>query len=159
MKSLDQLKEMGDDYQLKYCWARAVEWEMLPAFVAQPVLPMLFAIYPWKTVLVGLLVVNFVWNLVFCTAVISLPLAAFAMVWTKLKWLPMGGFGTYFVWQHHWLLAAFTLFTPIVCTLLGNITLRRPVGLIQEFFMLHLGHVKTEPSAEVARYLSRLAGS
>jgi hypothetical protein len=155
MNVLDDLKQMPNDYQLTYCWARAVEWKMLPAFIAQPVLPLLFLIVPWKAALIGLVTINFIWNLVFCTAVVSLPLAAFAMLWTKSKWISMVALGGYFSWRRYWLLAGLTILTPIIAAILGSLVLRRPVGLIQEFFMLQLGHVKTDPSPEVARYLSR----
>jgi hypothetical protein len=158
MNVIDDLKRLDEDYQLKYCWARAVEWKMLPAFVAQPVFPLLFLIYSWKNVLIGVLVTNLIWNLVFCTAVVSLRLAALAMLWSKLKWLSIVTLGGYFIWRHHWFLAGLTVLTPIVAAVLGVLILRSPDGLIQEFFMLQLGHVKTEPSPEVARYLSRSTG-
>lgn len=158
MSLLEDLKAFPEDYQLKYCWARAVEWKMLPAFVAQPVLPILLLLYPWKNVLIGLIAANVIWNLVFCTAIVSLPVAALAMLWSRLKWLTILIVGGYFIWRHRWFLAGLTIFTPIVTALLGALALRSPTGLIQEFFMLQLGHIKTEPSPEVARYLRRSAG-
>jgi hypothetical protein len=158
MSVIDELREMPDDYQLKYCWARAVEWKMWPAFIAQPLLPVLYLLYPWKRVLLGLFAVNFIWNLFFCTAVISLPLAGIGMVWTKTKWIGMVVLFGVFAWHHDWIPAILSLLTPLAAPLIGVLTLRRPVGLIQEFFMLHLGHVKTEPRPEVARYLSKSTG-
>ncbi len=158
MSVIDQLKEMPDEYQLKYCWARAVEWAMLPAFAGQPILPILYLFYPWKIVLLGVISANFIWNLVLCTAVVSLPIAATGMLWSKLKWFSMIGIAGYFLWQHKWFLLVLTALTPIVAATVGQLAVRRPIGLIQEFFMLQLGHVKTEPSPEVQRYLSRGAG-
>ena len=103
-------------------------------------------------------VINLVWNFVFCTAVVSLPLSAFSMLWNKLKWLTIVVFGGYFIWRHNWVLGGLTIFTPIVAALIGILVFRSPVGLIQEFFMLQLGHVKIDPSPEVARYLQRSVG-
>lgn len=158
MSVVDQLRDMPDDYQLQYCWARAVEWKMFVAFLAQSILPVLYLFYSWKLVLLGLLVANSIWNLLLCTAVISLRLAAAAMLWSKLKWLSITVLGVYFLWSRQWLVASLTALTPIIAALVGQLTLRRPVELIQEFFMLQLGHVKTDPSPEVQRYLSKTAG-
>lgn len=158
MKVLDDLKQLPEDYQLKYCWARAVEWKMLPAFVAQPVLPILFLIFPWKNILIGLMAINLVWNFAFCTAVVSLSVAAFSILWNKLKWLTIVVVGGYFIWRHNWFLGGLTIFTPIVAAFIGVLVLRSPIGLIQEFFMLQLGHVKIDPRPEVARYLQRSTG-
>lgn len=158
MSIIDDLRQQPDDYQLKYCWARAVEWKMWPAFIAQPIIPVLYIFYPWKIVLLLVLVANFTWNLLLCTAVISLSLAGVGMLWSKLKWLTMVIACVFFAWHRSWLLAILSILTPLIAPLVGVITVRRPVGLIQEFFMLQLGHIKTDPSPEVARYYNRTAG-
>jgi hypothetical protein len=158
MNVIDDLKRQPDDYQLKYCWARAVEWKMWPAFIAQPLLPVFYLFYSWKIVLLGLLIVNFAWNLVFCTVIVSLPLAGIGMLWTKLKWIAMVVVFGVCAWHHNWIPAILSLLTPLIAPLIGVLTIRRPVGLIQEFFMLQLGHIKTEPSPEVARYYSDTTG-
>ncbi|MBZ5524783.1 MAG: hypothetical protein LAP21_21300 [Acidobacteriia bacterium] len=158
MSVIDDLRQHPDDYQLMYCWARAIEWKMWPAFVAQPLLPLFYIFYPWKLVLLGLVIVNFTWNLMFCTAFISLPLTAIGMLWAKLKWIAMAvAFGA-FAWRHNWILAILSLSTPLIAPFIGVLTVRRPVGVIQDFFMLQLGHVKADPSPEIARYLSKIAG-
>lgn len=159
MNTLDQLKRMPNEYQFQYCWARAVEWRMLPAFVAQPILPILYLFLPWQSVLLWVFAANFIWYLAFCTAAISLPVAAAAMVWTKMKWFSLVGVGGYLLCTHQWVISLLTLFTPIVAAVIGQITVRRQIDLIQEFFMLQLGHVKTDASPEVQRYITRVQGS
>jgi hypothetical protein len=156
MTWIDQLRAESPEYRVLYAWSRAVEWQMLPALISQPVAPVFFLLVGWKRTLLAVVIANFAWTLVFCTAVISLPLAAYCMMWAKLKWLSILGFGIFFALSHEWTLFALTLGTPLILPLVGQIILRRPTGMIQEFMLLTLGLEHRPPSSRVQAYLNRV---
>jgi hypothetical protein len=147
--------QLTPEEKYKRCWARAVEWAEWPAFLSQPFVPILYWYFGWKSTLLSLLVANLVWNTVFCTAVVSLPLAVHGMMFVRLKWPIMAIVSVMFVSRHMWGMACLTILTPLVMGVLGEIRFRRPINEIQEFFMLQLGHLKTKPSDRAARYLSK----
>ena len=155
MKKLDMLKSSPGDFQLTYCWARAVEWQMWVAFILQPVVPILYIFMPWKTVMLLVFGCNFVWNLLFCTAAPILKVAMYGLQWTRLKWVSILACGIYFALHKQWILVSLTVCTPLVAPIIGNLIIRRPTGLIQEFFMLQLGHVSEQPRPQIIRFLER----
>jgi hypothetical protein len=112
--------------------------------------------FGWIETLLWIAAINFVWNLAFCTAVISLQLAAFGMLWTKLKWLSIAGYGFYFRSKREWMLAVLTFATPIVLPAIGNVVARPPTTIIQEIMALSLGLAPTDPSPQTRRYLDKI---
>jgi hypothetical protein len=156
MRWIDELCAMSPEHRVRYAWARAVEWERFPAFVSQPIVPPLFVLIGWKRTLLGILVVNFLWNLVFCSAVISLRLSTLGMIWAKLKWFSVLGFGVYFAASRQWALFGLTLAVPILIPFLSELILRHPTKVIQEFLLLPLGLAHGPQSPEVVSYLKKI---
>ena len=150
----EDLQAMPEEYRMKYAWARAVEWQMFPAFVAQPLVPLCYLFLSWQRTLVLVVFLNFAWNLICCKAFISVSLAAYGMLWTKLKWITMAACGAYFLVEHEWRLLILTLSTPLLLPLLGNLVIRRPTNHIQEFMLLPLGLINKQPGPAVERYLA-----
>jgi hypothetical protein len=155
MPAIDGLKQLPSDYQKTYCWARAVEWQMWIAFIAQPLLPPLYIMFPWRRVLLILLGLNFIWNLLLCTAFPMLDWAIIGLQWTRVKWVTIVSCSVVFMIHRQWLLLTLSIFTPLIAPLIGNVIIRRPTGLIQEFFMLRLGHVAFEPRPQILKFLER----
>lgn len=153
---LDELRAEPTEYRVMYAWARALEWEIFPAFISQPLVPLLYVLLGWKQTLFWILGINFVWNLVFCTAVISLQLAAFGMLWAKLKWFSIAGYGIYFGVRREWGLLGLTMGVPVIMPALGALIIRHPTKIIQEFMLLTLGLEHTPPSPQVEKYLKKL---
>ena len=129
---------------------------MLPAMASQPLVPACYVLFGWKDTLLAIVIVNFIWNLAFCTAVISLQLAAYSALWTKSKWISMLGFGVYFACRRDWTLLTLTLGTPVILFLLGQLIVRRPTATIQEFMLLTLGLENRHPSSRVQSFLDRI---
>jgi hypothetical protein len=51
---------------------------------------------------------------------------------------------------------AFTLVSPLILPLLGNVVVRHPTGVIQEFMALSLGLVPNRPSSSLTKYLENI---
>src|SRR5216684_3827090 len=95
------------------CHMRAVEWQVWPAFVAQPIVPILYLYYSWWKVLVGVIVLNLLWSAV-RTHVISLPLAILGMLFVRLKWAVIPVSAVLLGRSHLWFGCFLTLATPLV---------------------------------------------
>ena len=104
----------------------------------------------------GILIVNFLWNLVFCSAMISLRLSTLGMIWAKLKWFSAIGLGVYFAASRQWALFGLTLAVPILMPFLSELILRHPTKVIQEFLLLPLGLGHWPQPPEVVSYLKKI---
>src|ERR1700686_1391979 len=109
------------------CHLRAVEWQVWPAFVAQPIVPILYLYYSWWRVLVGVIILNLIWSTV-RTHVISLPLAILGMLFVRLKWLVIPVSAFMLSRSDMWFVCVLTLATPLVLPLIGEVT-PKPIGL------------------------------
>ena len=57
-------EEHTDEQNLRWAWLRAVEWREWPAYLSQPIIPILLYFYPWEWVIVSIAVSTFLWWLV-----------------------------------------------------------------------------------------------
>ena len=89
------LMGLTDDELKQWLWLRAVEWNRWPAYVTQPIVPILLILFPWFYVLVALYVVGVLWCLV-RYAFVSVGLAYAAPLFVMpLKWPAALGCGIY----------------------------------------------------------------
>lgn len=89
-----------DEEIRRWLWLRAVEWAAFPAFLSQPVAPILFIYFPWYFVLLGVVVLGFIWRFIRYSFV-SVRLAravVVPVVW--LKWPASIGSSIY-LFIHH----------------------------------------------------------
>lgn len=137
------------------CYARAVEWQVWPAFVAQPVVPILYLYFSWWKVLLSVIVLNLLWSTL-RTHVVSLPLAVLGMLFARLKWVVIPILAFLFAWSRRWGLCLLTLATPLVLLAIGEVT-PKPTGLekrISSYFMLQLGYVdRDDPDPEYKEFV------
>jgi len=75
-----------DQENLTWCYIRAIEWKAWPAFVSQPVIPILFIFFQWYYVLLALIIVSWLWAFV-RHRFVSPPLAELAVFFVKVKWI------------------------------------------------------------------------
>jgi hypothetical protein len=131
---------------------RAIEWAAWPAFVTQPVIPILFIFFPVLSVIVGLLIADFLWRFIRYSFV-SPELAKTGALFTVfLKWPSALGSAVYlFIHQQHGL-AIFALLWPLLAgfvsapvsffaSLVGHPTL---VGRIELELAKRVGYVSQD---------------
>jgi hypothetical protein len=152
---LDAFRSLNAQQSAVRCYLRAVEWQEWPAFVAQPIVPILYLYHPWWKILLSVIVLNLLWSTV-RTHVISLPLAIVGMLFVRLKWVAIPIVAFLFARLHLWFGCLLTLATPIVLPLVGEIT-PKPIGLenqISKYFMLQLGYVNSDdPDPEYQEFV------
>src|SRR5438874_7290825 len=128
-----------DQENLTWCWLRAVEWNAWPAFVSQPIVPLLFLIWPWWLVVVSVFVVNVFWGLFVRYNLISPALAEFGVYFVKTKWLTVPFVVVLLIMWNQYLPAIVTLLWPWLAGIVGHL----PVGLVgktQKMFMARFGY-------------------
>ena len=64
---------------------RAVEWATFPAFVSQPVAPIMFIFPPWCWFIAAIAVLGILWSLIryFCINVTIVTITCFTVAWAK----------------------------------------------------------------------------
>lgn len=134
--------EHSDDENLRWSLLRALEWGGWPLFVAQPVAPILFLVFPWWQVAVVILILNWLWALV-RYKYISLTLASFGCLFVRLKWFAAIGVGIYFLVEGNYFLAVISALWPIITLIMGLVSPPFQTGKLQGLFMNKLGYGKT----------------
>jgi hypothetical protein len=76
-----------DDENLRWCWLRAVEWDAYPFFISQPLIPLLFAIFFWWKILIGLFLAQFLWTIFIRIRIVNAGISAAGPVIVMTKWL------------------------------------------------------------------------
>ena len=65
---------------------RAVEWNVLPAFASQPLVPILFLFLPWYLVVAAVVLLNFLWSKVRYSYVNATVANAICLFVVYAKW-------------------------------------------------------------------------
>jgi hypothetical protein len=106
------------DELTRLCWLRAVEWLAWPAFLSQPLLPILYIYYPIYRVVLAVVLLGFLW-LPLRHRFASLQLATLGCFWVRLKWLtiPIGLFVLFR--EGRYVALATTMATPWIAPLLN----------------------------------------
>jgi hypothetical protein len=110
------------------CMLRAMEWMVWPAFVSQPLLPVLYIFYPVYWVLVAVFIAGLLW-MPFRYRLASLPLATLGCYWVRLKWatIPVGV--VVLLYQARYIAAVVALATPLLA---GTLNLPGKGGIVEE---------------------------
>lgn len=130
--------EHSDEENLRWCWLRAVEWGRWPLFIAQPVAPVLLMFYPWKSVVLGVIVGNFLWAIV-RYSVVSVDLAYLGALFVHSKWLVSLVTGVLLLHRDDYFVAALAGFWPLVTLVIGVLPTTQ-IGKLQKLFMRELGY-------------------
>ena len=74
---------------------RALAWVALPAFVSQPLAPIMFVFFPWYWVITAIGVLGFLWSLIghFCVNVTVIAIVYSMVIWAR--WLSAIGSAIY----------------------------------------------------------------
>ncbi len=133
----------SDDENVRWSWMRAVEWISWPAFVSQPIMPVLFWLYPtqWGGLLLVLVAFNFLWQYGISAERVSVPLASLGCLFVRLKWIACP-VAAYFLWSSDFPYQAFAaLLWPVAVYAFASIRIVRiDIGAVQDRFMLRLGY-------------------
>lgn len=139
--------ENTDETNLRFCWLRAVEWLNWPVFVSQTVAPILLLWQDWRTVVLMVLICNYLWVLLVRYHAASVRLAYLGVLAVRLKWVVCPAAGAYLWFQHRQLEAGLALGWPVLVMMLGLvpvlgtlITIPGQIGRVQTTFMAKLGY-------------------
>jgi hypothetical protein len=102
----------------RFCWLRAVEWIAWPAFLSQPLLPILYVYHPVYWVLLGAILAGFLW-LPLRHRFASLQLATMGCLWVRVKWLTIPVALFVLFQQRRYMTVALTLATPWLASILN----------------------------------------
>jgi len=112
---------LSDEEKALWCQLRAIEWAEWPLFVTQPVIPILLALMPWWQLLVGILILSWVWPLV-RTSFVSVSLLRIGVHFVRLRWPVSIGMAAYLAVSGRYWLAVLAVFWPIVAVVLQILT-------------------------------------
>ncbi len=130
-----------DDEIKRWLWLRAVEWAALPAFVSQPLAPVLLIFFPWYWVLGGVILLGILW----CPMrylFVNITIATFAcLIVTWLKWPAAVGSAIYLFLHDQPVLAVVALLWPLVG---GFVGIPGKVGVIELAFAKKIGFAPSD---------------
>ena len=127
----------SDEEIRRWLWLRAVEWGAFPAYLSQPVAPILFIFYPWYFVVLWIFVLGVVWCFVRYSFV-SIHLAGavvLPVVW--LKWPAAIGSSIYLFCHHQIGGGVVALIWPLVASFAG---IPAKIGVIELTFAKKIGY-------------------
>jgi len=98
---------------------RAIEWAGWPAFISQPLVPVLLFFVSWAYVLATLLIIDFLWCIV-SQSLVNAHLANLGSLFVIVfKWPAAIGGAIYFSLDHQYDLAAMSLLWPMLAGFIG----------------------------------------
>jgi len=120
-----------EDEIKRWLWLRAIEWGAFPAYLSQPVAPILFIFYHWYFVVLGVVALGLIWCF-FRYSFVSVGLSSavvLPVVW--LKWPAAVGSSIYLFVHHQHAAGVVALLWPLVHLLvcpdrLGSLSWRWP---------------------------------
>lgn len=93
---------------------RAIEWAAWPAFVTQPIVPILFIFFPFVTVILALVIADFLWRFVRYSFVVPSLAKSGALFCGLLTWPGAIGSAIYLLAHHRYGMAPFAIFWPFL---------------------------------------------
>jgi hypothetical protein len=112
---------------------RALEWGNWPLFIVQPIAPVLLLFIDWWKLLIGVMLLDWVWALIRFRYQ-SIILALFAAIFVRLKWISSIALGIYFLIKQAYFLSILSFLWPIITMLLVYFTPPFEVGRMQNMF-------------------------
>jgi hypothetical protein len=130
------------------CHLRALEWAAWPAFISQPLIPLLYLRYAWWAVLLVVMGATLAWE-PFCTRIANIRIATFGVFFSKIKWASIPVACLVLLVKGHVAVAVLALCTPLLVGLLrAPFSFLRiqspPLGPIEIRFLAQLGHKDSE---------------
>lgn len=122
----------------RWLWLRAVEWAAFPAYVSQPLVPIMFIFFPWYWVIATVVVLGILWSLIrysYVNVTIA-NIACILVVWAK--WPCAIGSTIYLFLHHQPIPGLVALLWPLLG---GFIGVPGKVGVIELAFAKRIGFV------------------
>jgi hypothetical protein len=150
---LVDLRTFSEGELQRWLYLRAIEWSVWPAFVSQPIVPVLLIFFPAIWVLVGLLITDFLWRFIrysFVSPSLANDGAFFVVI---LKWPSAIGSAIYLLVHQRYGMAVLALLWPLLAgfvsapgSLLVAVGAGRPtlVGQIELELAKRIGHVSRD---------------
>ena len=125
-----------EEEMIRWLWLRAVEWESFPAFISQPIAPILFIFFPWYYVLLVIFVLGVLWCFIRYSfvSVTAAAVACMTVIW--LKWLSAIGSSIYLFIHHQIVAGIVALLWPLLA---GLVQIPGKAGVIQLAFAKKIG--------------------
>lgn len=130
-----------DEEIRRWLWLRAIEWGAFPAYVSQPIVPILFVFYPWYFVVLGVAALGFIWCLVRYSFVSARLAGAVVIPVVWLKWPAAIGSSIYLFIHHQPAAGVVALVWPLVAAFT---CLPAKVGVIELTFAKKIGFVSPD---------------
>jgi hypothetical protein len=127
-----------DDEIKRWLWLRAMEWGSFPAFLSQPIAPVLFIFYPWYFVVLAVYVSSLLWSLIRYSFVSPRLSMAACIIVVYLKWPAVIGSSIYLFIHHQPVAALAALIWPFAAAFCS---LSAMVGIIELALGKKLGFV------------------
>ncbi len=131
-------------FEVNAKWAnlRAMEWIAFPAFVSQPLVPILLLKFRWYEIIIGLILAAFIWNPIkwYC---VNIPLASASAIFVVfMKWPLTIGMGSFFLYKGMWLNAGMSFcWTLLVFAVMPLYAVgSRGIGAFELRFMQKMGY-------------------
>jgi hypothetical protein len=130
----------------RWLWLRAVEWCGFPAFISQPIVPILLIFFPVSEVIPSIIILGISW----CSvryAFVNVFIANHASIFVAfLKWPAAIGSFIYLLIHKQYLSGFVALLWPLVA---GFISIPGKVGIIELSFAKKIGYVDQSASFEL----------
>jgi hypothetical protein len=133
----------SDQENLTWCYLRAIEWKAWPAFISQPIVPIFFIFFPWYLILLGLVILSWLWATV-RHSFVSPSMAEMGVFFVKLKWITIPVAVIYLAYTGHYVLAGVSLFWTYLAAIVGFVP-GGLTGVIQKMFMASFGYEAQSP--------------
>ena len=120
---------------------RAIEWAALPAFVSQPLAPILFIFFPWLMVVGSVIILSVVWATIRYTFVNFTVATSACILVVWCKW-PASIISAIYLFLHYKPVPAIiALLWPFLA---GFICIPGKVGIIELAFAKKIGYISQE---------------
>jgi hypothetical protein len=125
-------------------WARlrAIEWKAFPAFISQPIVPVLLLGFSWYVIVIGIVLSAFIWRLI-RWRFISIPIASAAAIFVAfMKWPLAVAMAIFFIFKGLWLNSIISFSWPLLVVLVSYAYAGGPKGLgdYEVRFMQEMGY-------------------
>ena len=132
----------NDEEIRRWLWLRALEWAAFPAFISQPVAPILFIFFRWYFVVLGVVTLGFIWRFVRYSFVSVRVADAVVVPVVWLKWPTSIGSSIYLFIHHQPVAGVLAVIWSFVAGWTGAVIgFPTRVGVIELAFAKEIGYV------------------
>jgi hypothetical protein len=98
----------------QWAWLRAIEWKAFPAYVSQPIVPVLLLGFNCYVIMIGIILAAFLWRPI-RWRFISIPISSTSAIFVGFtKWPSAIAMGIFFLYKSMWLNSFVSFFWPLL---------------------------------------------